>query len=253
MKNKIVLFVNDSYFSYLLAKDLIISNADNISLIIFSKNTTNSFSKVFKIFNKASKRYFFYRLAIQILSKTLYRKKSVMYLANKLKIKKCFVETKNDLDYVLKNNGGLGFAFNFDMVLKSNMLSKFQKGVYNIHASKLPKDKGVSPLLWAFVRGDKHVWSTIYKMDDGLDTGPILKQFQISVNTNDTAFSLYRRVCVESGIHLNNLFDEINRSQVKLSNQTDEIESNYFSWPDKQFELMMSKSNKKFINIKDLI
>jgi methionyl-tRNA formyltransferase len=255
MKNKkdIILFVNDSYFSYLLSKELIESNYNNISLIIFSKNTTNSFRKIWKIFKKVPKNYFFYRLFVQILSQTLYNKKSVQHLAKKYNIQKCNVINNIELKNVLKNNSYIGFAFNFDMLFKENILSSFQNGIYNIHASKLPRDKGISPVLWAFARGDQHVWSTIYKMDEGLDSGPILKQIQIFVSPNDTSFSLYKRVCIESGSELNISLNNIYNNQIKLFNQTSEIESNYFSWPDKQFELMMKKSNRKFIKIKDLL
>lgn len=253
IKKDIVLFVNDSYFSYLLSKELIESNYNNISLIIFSKSTTNSLRKIWKIFKKVPKNYFFYRLFVQILSKTLYNKKSVQHLADKYNIPKCNVINNIELKNVLKGNTYIGFAFNFDMIFKENILSSFKNGIYNIHASKLPMDKGISPVLWAFARGDQHVWSTIYKMDEGLDSGPILKQIQIFVSPNDTSFSLYKRVCIESGLALNISLDNIKNNQIKLFNQNSEVESNYFSWPDKEFELMMKKSNRKFIRIKDLL
>jgi methionyl-tRNA formyltransferase len=138
------------------------------------------------------------------------------------------------------------------MLFKENILSSFKNGIYNIHASKLPKDKGISPVLWAFARGDQYIWSTIYKMDEGLDSGPILKQIQIFVIPNDTSFSLYKRVCVESGSALNVSLNNIYNNQIKLFYQNNELDSNYFSWPDKQFKSMMKKSNRKFIKIKDL-
>ncbi len=253
MKEKdIIIFANDSYFSYLLSKELIESNYDNISLIIFSKSTTNSFKKIWKIFKRVPMNYFFYRFFVQILSHTLYKKKSVQHLANKFNIQKCFVFNNVELESVLNKNNCIGFAFNFDMIFKENILSSFHKGIYNIHASKLPRDKGISPILWAFARGDQHVWSTIYKMDEGLDSGPFLKQIQIFVHPNDTSFSLYKRVCIESGSALNKAYNNIKNNQIKLFNQSRKVESNYFSWPDKQFELMMKKSNRKLIKIKDL-
>jgi methionyl-tRNA formyltransferase len=253
MNKKIILFVSDSYFSYLLARELIESNDDKISLIIFSKSTIASSRKVWEIFKKVPIKYFFYRLFVQILSKTLFKKKSVEHLANKYNIKKCHVNNNQELKNVIKNNNFIAFAFNFDMILKENIISSFQNGIYNIHASKLPKDKGISPVLWAFARGDQHIWSTIYKMDEGLDSGQILKQIQIFVHPNDTSFSLYKRVCIESGSALNNLSNKIYNNQIQLYNQTSYVESNYFSWPDKNFELMMKKSNRKFFKIKDLL
>lgn len=252
MNKKTVLFVNDSYFSYLLSKELIEFNAKNISLIIFSKSTSASLRKVWGIFKKVPLNYFLYRLFIQVLSKTLYKKKSVEHLANKYNIKKCYVSNNLELIIALKENYFIAFAFNFDMIFKENILLNFKKGIFNIHASKLPKDKGISPVLWAFARGDRHIWSTIYRIDEGLDSGPFLKQIQIFVNKNDTLFSLYKRVCIESGSALYILSYKLYNNQIQLNNQTSECESNYFSWPDKQFKSMMKKSNRKFLKINDL-
>lgn len=112
MNKKTVLFVNDSYFSYLLAKELITFNTSNISLIIFSKSTSTSLSKVWGIFKKVPLNYFLYRLFIQVLSKTLYKKKSVEHLANKYNIQKCYVSNNIELRNVLKKNYLIAFAFN---------------------------------------------------------------------------------------------------------------------------------------------
>lgn len=252
-KNKnIVLFVNDSYFSYLLAKKMIESNHKKISLIIFSKSTVSSTRKILDIYKKVTKEYFLYRVFIQILSKTFYRKQSLEFLANTYKIRKCYVKNSYDLkDKIDKNS--VAFAFNFDLIIKKDVLSKFENGIYNIHASKLPKDKGISPVLWAFARGDEAIWTTIYKMNEGVDSGPIVKQVQILVDQNDTSFSLYRKVCIESGRVLNDIVNLILTKQIILLEQSSEVKSNYFSWPDKKFSLMMKKSNRKLIKIKDFL
>jgi folate-dependent phosphoribosylglycinamide formyltransferase PurN len=248
---KIVLFVNDSIYSYLLSKQLINTHHDKIALIIFSEGTTSSFKKIFSIFNKASKKYFFYRVFVQILSKILYKNKSVSYLSDQYNIDKYYVNNTNAIiDRIDENR--VAFAFNFDLIVSRNVLNKFKNGVFNIHASKLPKDKGISPVLWAFARGDNTIWSTIYKMDAGIDTGLILKQFPIKIKKDDTSFSLYERVCIESGSELSGLINKIITGNITLSKQEDNV-SNYFSWPDKKFSLMMQKSNRKLIKFRDII
>lgn len=248
-KNKnIVLFVNDSYFSFLLAKSMIESNHENISLIIFSKNSVSSWKKVINIFKKVSLKYFIYRSFIQVMTSFLHKKKTVEFLANKYKIKKIYVSNSNDLNYI--KNHFIGFLFNFDIIIRKNILIKFKKGIYNIHASKLPKDKGISPVLWAYVRGDKEIWSSIYKVDEGIDSGPLVKQIKILTQKKDSAFSLYCRVCIESGKMLNNISNDILNDKIKLLNQSKQIESNYLSWPNKDFSLLQQKSKRKLISIK---
>lgn len=248
MNKNIVLFVNDSYFSFLLAKAIIESNHSSISLIVFSKSTVSSLKKIVNIFKKVSLQYFLYRTFIQVMSVLLYRKKTVHYLADKYKIKKIYVNNSSSLnDNIVENS--IGFLFNFDIIIKKNVLSKFKKGIYNIHASKLPRDKGISPVLWAFARGDKEIWSSIYKVDEGIDSGPLVKQFKILTSQNDTAFSLYNRVCIKSGETLNLILDNILNDKIELKDQSKNIVSNYFSWPDEKFSFLMKKSNRKLISL----
>ena len=248
-KNKnIVLFVNDSYFSFLLAKSMIESNHGTISLIVFSKSTVSSWKKVINIFKKVSLKYFIYRTFIQVMSTFLYQKKTVGFLADKYKIKKIYVNNSHDLNYI--ENNSVGLLFNFDIIIRKNVLTKFKKGIYNIHASKLPRDKGISPVLWAYVRGDKEIWSSIYKVDEGIDSGPLVKQIKILTQKKDSAFSLYCRVCIESGKELKNILNDILNDKIKLLNHSKQIESNYLSWPNKEFSLLQKKSKRKLISIK---
>ncbi len=249
----IILFVNDSYFSYLLSKDLIEKYHDHIELIVFSKSTINSTRKIYDIYKKVSFNYFVYRTFIQVLSKTVYRNKSVKYLSGKFNIKHCTVTKASQLkEKIAPDFTSVGFAFNFDSIIRKDVLSKFEMGIYNIHASKLPEDKGISPVLWAFARGDEKIWSTIYKMDEGIDSGPIARQFETEVKSDDTSYSIYRSVCMKSGFILSSMVNEIMNGEIILHDQTPASGSNYFSWPDYAFHRMMRKSHRKLISVKDI-
>ena len=47
-------------------------------------------------------------------------------------------------------------------------------GCINIHASLLPAYRGAAPIQWALLDGAKETGVTIMKMDEGIDTGPVL-------------------------------------------------------------------------------
>ncbi len=247
---KIVLLVNDSYFSYLLAKDLIDKHHSEIDKIVFSKAIKNSREKIFDIFKKASLRFFVYRVFVFFLTNFFYRKHTVGYLAKKYKICVTNIEKLKDFDFEGKMYD-IGFAFNFDIIINEGFLRKIKKGVFNIHASKLPLDKGISPVLWAFARGDKEIWSTIYKIDKGIDTGDIFRQFRIDVQENDSAFSLYERVCQISGKELEQSFSELINEPTLQKPKEINFES-YFSWPDKNFEKMLIANKRKLFKFMDL-
>ena len=67
-------------------------------------------------------------------------------------------------------------------------------GVFNIHASLLPKYRGAAPVQWALINGEKKTGVTIMKTDIGIDSGEILLQKEIDIKDNDTGGTLLQRL-----------------------------------------------------------
>lgn len=63
-------------------------------------------------------------------------------------------------------------------------------GCLNVHPSLLPDGRGPEPVFWAFHRGLRRTGVTIHRMDDGLDTGPILAQHASDIAANATITTL---------------------------------------------------------------
>lgn len=63
-------------------------------------------------------------------------------------------------------------------------------GCLNVHPSLLPDGRGPEPVFWAFRRGLSASGVTIHRMDDGLDTGPILAQQVVDIDADATVLSL---------------------------------------------------------------
>ncbi|MDQ1267458.1 MAG: methionyl-tRNA formyltransferase [Campylobacterota bacterium] len=64
----------------------------------------------------------------------------------------------------------------------------------NLHASILPQYRGASPIQQALLNGDTKTGVTAMLMDEGLDTGDIIKIQEIDVNDNEMAESLFERL-----------------------------------------------------------
>jgi methionyl-tRNA formyltransferase len=64
----------------------------------------------------------------------------------------------------------------------------------NLHASLLPRHRGASPIQAAILAGDTVTGVTTMRMDEGLDTGPILLQQPVPLRADDTAASLAGRL-----------------------------------------------------------
>ncbi len=67
-------------------------------------------------------------------------------------------------------------------------LPKF--GNINLHASRLPKYRGAAPIQWAIANGERVAGVTTMRIDEGLDTGDILLQRELSISEDDTAETL---------------------------------------------------------------
>ena len=73
-------------------------------------------------------------------------------------------------------------------------LNAFPAGVYNIHASLLPKYRGASPVAACILNGETETGITVMKTDVGLDTGDMLLQKSIPIAPEDTAGTLSEKL-----------------------------------------------------------
>ncbi len=64
----------------------------------------------------------------------------------------------------------------------------------NLHASILPLYRGASPIQQTLLNGDSKTGVTAMLMDEGLDTGDIIKIKEINVGKNEMAESLFERL-----------------------------------------------------------
>lgn len=87
----------------------------------------------------------------------------------------------------------------FGQILKSAVLSVSRWGVVNIHASLLPLYRGPAPIQWAILNDDPRTGLTLMRMDQGLDTGPILFQQEMEILPDETAGSLHDRMASAAG------------------------------------------------------
>ena len=69
-------------------------------------------------------------------------------------------------------------------------------GCLNVHASLLPRWRGASPINAAILAGDEETGVTIMKMDEGLDTGPILAKRATPIGAHETAGDLSERLAI---------------------------------------------------------
>ncbi len=82
----------------------------------------------------------------------------------------------------------------YGRILKQPILDVPRHGFLNMHPSLLPRHRGPSPIQTSILVGDTVSGITIMRLDAGTDTGDILLQEPMAIDTDDTAASLSERI-----------------------------------------------------------
>lgn len=70
----------------------------------------------------------------------------------------------------------LVIAISFGMLIRADSLKKPKHGWINLHFSLLPKYRGAAPVQRAILAGEERTGISIFRLDEGMDTGPIFRQ-----------------------------------------------------------------------------
>ena len=79
----------------------------------------------------------------------------------------------------------------YGLILPKPMLEAPKRGCLNIHASLLPRWRGAGPIQAAILAGDAESGITIMRMEEGLDTGPMLLKEAVPIGPRTTTPELH--------------------------------------------------------------
>jgi methionyl-tRNA formyltransferase len=88
----------------------------------------------------------------------------------------------------------LGVVVAYGRILRPGVLRLPANGLLNVHFSLLPRWRGAAPVARALMSGDPMTGVTIMKMDEGLDTGPVLNAQAIDIGPMETSGELTGRL-----------------------------------------------------------
>lgn len=95
----------------------------------------------------------------------------------------------------------------YGQILTQEILNCFPKGVWNLHASLLPKFRGASPIQSAILAGESHTGVTVMRTELSLDSGDILLAKRCEIGD---------KTCEELSLELSTLAAEAAQDAVKL-------------------------------------
>ncbi|KAF0159791.1 MAG: methionyl-tRNA formyltransferase [Syntrophaceae bacterium] len=120
---------------------------------------------------------------------------------------------------ILKFKPDIIFSFYYRKMICKEILEIPRLGALNLHGSLLPAYRGRCPVNWVLVKGENQTGVTLHFMVDKPDAGDIVGQKEVNIDFNDTARTLYDKLCEAAGFLLNDLLPVIKTGQIPRRKQ----------------------------------
>jgi methionyl-tRNA formyltransferase len=85
----------------------------------------------------------------------------------------------------------------YGLILPHAILDGTRLGVFNVHASLLPRWRGAAPINRAIMAGDTETGVTIMRITERLDAGPVCLEARVPIGRDETAGELHDRLARE--------------------------------------------------------
>ena len=95
-----------------------------------------------------------------------------------------------------KNKPDLVITIAYGQLIPEPLLDLPKHGWINVHFSTLPKWRGAAPVQWAILNGDKESGISIFKLERGMDTGPIYLMQSIQIESSERSEELLERLSI---------------------------------------------------------
>jgi methionyl-tRNA formyltransferase len=131
-----------------------------------------------------------------------------------------------------------------NQIFKNEIINLAPKGCINLHTSLLPKYRGLMPTFWVMKNNEKFTGVSVFYVNEGIDTGPIIiqKRIEIGNRTQDELIKYTKMIGIEAIIEALELID---LGDVQTLQNNDSMMT-YYSFPTKEDVAIFKKINKKF-------
>jgi len=157
---------------------------------------------------------------------------------------------KNNIDeynFIKKIKPTIVIVISYGQIIPKEFLELSKKGFFNIHASILPKFRGAAPIQRAIMNQDTETGISFMKINENLDTGPVLEIYKIKIDLNLNATELEKKLSQLAAEKTIQNINNIIKDKVKLKEQ-DHSEATYAEKINKkEGKITWNDSSKKII------
>jgi methionyl-tRNA formyltransferase len=250
----VILTQNDPFFlaenlDYLFSK---IPPYISISGCILSD--ASPFGKKESFFQKAKKTYrifglyFFYKYSLKFLKNKFDKTKDVKAVLKKYEIPviklKDNINSEDSLNKIRNFNPDLLISIAANQIFKKPLIKLAPKGCLNLHTALLPKYRGLMPSFWVLKNNENQTGVSVFFVDEGIDSGPILVQKMIEIG--DKTWSELIQQTKKIGMRaILEAIELIYAGNYKLI-ENDPSQMSYYAFPSKKDVRKFLKARKKF-------
>ncbi len=123
------------------------------------------------------------------------------------------------------------FIIGWSQIAKREVLEAPANGCIGMHPTLLPVGRGRAAIPWAIIKGLKKTGVTMFKLDEGVDTGEVIGQGVIGLDDKTTATELYKKVNDMHITLISKYWEDIVSNRIELTKQD---ESQATEWPGRK-------------------
>ena len=125
------------------------------------------------------------------------------------------------LSWIRSLEPDIGVVVAYGTIFDSDVLAVPRYGWLNLHYSLLPALRGPAPVQNAILRGLRETGVTVFRLDRGIDTGPIVAQEEVSIDSTENSGELLEKLSQVGEELISNVLSDMTPNLAGATNQPD--------------------------------
>lgn len=179
---------------------------------------------------------FFVRYSIRLLINRISSSRSIRDILKEHEIPEIAISGSINTPETIKNikscQPDLLVSIAGNQIFKKRLIDIAPMGCLNLHTALLPKYRGLIPSFWVLKNDERYTGVSVFLVDEGIDSGPILvqKRIEIGCMTQEQLILHTKKIGMDAIIEAIGLIEEGNYKII----ENDDRESSYYSFPTRK-------------------
>jgi methionyl-tRNA formyltransferase len=217
-------------------------------------NDVSPFGKKESFFEKAKKTFnvfgldFFVHYSFKFIKNKLDKSKNIKRLLSANSIAEISLDKhinhEESIEKIESYKPDLLISILGNQIFKKQIINLAPKGCLNLHTALLPKYRGLMPTFWVLKNDEKFTGVSVFQVDEGIDSGPIVVQEKIEIGnrSQEELIKYTKKIGIEA---IAKSVDMIEKDEVVLINN-DASQKTYYSFPTRSDVKEFLNKGKRF-------